>query len=55
MTGVIEAVNDFAASIPPEKVRKAVRDILTRADACIAENGGAFEHSLKRHKRNVEE
>ena len=33
---VIEAVNNFAAIIPPEKVRKAVRDILIRADACIA-------------------
>ena len=55
MNGVIDAVNEFAASIPPADVRKSVRDIYARADACISHDGGAFEHSLKRHKRNLEE
>ena len=55
MEAVVDAVNEFAANIPPSQVRKSVRDILIRADACIAENGGAFEHSLKRHKRDIEE
>ena len=39
----------------PEEIRKAVNDILPRASACIAANGGAFEYKLRKHKRDIEE
>ena len=51
----METVNEFAASLSPEEIRKAVNDILPRASACIAANGGAFEYKLRKHKRDIEE
>ena len=52
---LMETVNEFAASLSPEEIRKAVNDILPRASACIAANGGAFEYKLRKHKRDIEE
>ena len=50
-----ETVNEFAASLTPEEIKKAVGDIIPRAEACLLSNGGAFEYRLKKHKRDVEE
>ena len=50
-----ETVNSFAASLTPAEVKKAVCNILPRAEACIQANGASFEHKLKKKKRNVEE
>ena len=48
-------VTEFANSLTPEEIKKAVGDIIPRAEACIMSNGGAFEYRLKKHKRGVEE
>ena len=52
---LVDTVEQFAASLSPADVRKAVRDIRKRAAACLQENGGHFEHILKKYKRNIEE
>lgn len=50
-----QTVTEFANSLTPEEIKKAVGDIIPRAEACIMSNGGAFEYRLKKHKRGVEE
>ena len=50
-----EIVTDFALSLSPEEIRKAVNHLQVRAEVCIGENGDNFEHLLKKHKRDVEE
>ena len=52
---LVETVEQFAASLSPADVKRAVRDIRKRAAACLQENGGHFEHILKKYKRNIEE
>ena len=54
MAELVTTINDFAASIPSADVKKAVNNIMARADVCLAENGGHFEHNLKMQKRRVE-
>ena len=39
-----ETINEFAASLTPEDIRKAVGDIIPRAEACMLSNGEAFEY-----------
>ena len=50
-----EVVNDFCESLDPDEVRKAVRQIRRRAQACFEADGGHFEHNLKKKNYNVEE
>ena len=50
-----EVVNDFCESLDPDEVRKAVRHIRRRAQACFEADGGHFEHNLKKKNYNVEE
>ena len=52
---LVDTVQQFAASLSPADVRKAVRDIRKWAAACLQENGSHFEHILKKYKRNIEE
>ena len=52
---LVDTVEQFAASLSPADVKKAVRDVRKRAAACLQENGGHFEHILKKYKRNIEE
>ena len=44
-------VNDFASQLDQETVKKAVKDIITRAGCCLDNEGTAFESKLKAHKR----
>ena len=39
-----DTINEFAASLTPEDIRKAVGDIIPRAEACMLSNGEAFEY-----------
>ena len=48
---LMDTVTDYAASIPKADVRRAVNDILVRADCCIEHGGGSFEPRLKEFKR----
>ena len=41
-----KVVEDFAASITAEKLRKMARHTRRRAELCVAEKGGYFEHLL---------
>ena len=50
-----ETVNEFAASLTPEEIRKAVGDIVPKAQDCITAKGGTFEHKLYKAERNIEE
>ena len=45
-----EVVNNFCESLDPDEVRKAVRHIRRRAQACFEAEGGHFEHKLKKRK-----
>ena len=44
-------MNESTDSLEREEVRKAVRNIVKRAESCIEAKGGAFEYKLKK-KRN---
>ena len=48
---LMDTVTEYAASIPKADVRRAVNDILVRADCCIEQGGGSFEPRLKEFKR----
>ena len=50
-----ETVTDFALSLSPEEIRKAVNHVKVRAEACLSQNGDNFEHLLKKRRRDVEE
>ena len=50
-----EVVNNFCESLDPDEVRKAVRHIRRRAQACFEAEGGHFEHKLKKKNNNLEE
>ena len=50
-----ETVTEFALSLSPDEVKRAVNHIKVRAEACISENGDNFEHLLKKRRRDVEE
>ena len=41
-------VEDFAANLEPDKIRKMVRHTRKRAAACVAAQGGHFEHILSK-------
>ena len=52
----MEVVSDFVASLDPAEVRRAVRNVRTRAELCIKMDGGYFESKLKKYKQGrVEE
>ena len=44
-------VNDFASQLDQETVKKAVKDIISRAGCCLDNGGSAFESKLKAYKR----
>ena len=46
-----DTVTEFALSLSPEEIRKAVNHLQVRAEVCISENGDNFEHLLKKHKK----
>ena len=50
-----KVVNNFCESLDPDEVRKAVRHIRRRAQACFEAEGGHFEHKLKKKNNNLEE
>ena len=43
-----DCVNEFAASLSVQDVRKMTDNILKRAKYCIAEEGAHFQHKLKK-------
>ena len=47
---LIETVNDFTDSLEEVDVRKAVGNILKRAEYCIEAKGGSFEYKLKKYR-----
>ena len=44
-------VSDFASQLDKETVKKAVKDIISRAGCCLDNGGSAFESKLKAYKR----
>ena len=44
-------VNDFASQLDQETVKKAVKDIISRAGPCLDNGGSAFESKLKVYKK----
>ena len=42
-----QKVNEFAASLSVDDVRKMTDNIVKRAKLCIAENGAHFQHKMK--------
>ena len=50
-----ETVTEFALSLSPEEIRKAVNHVKVRAELCLSQNGDNFEHLLKKRRRDVEE
>ena len=44
-------VNNFASQLDQETVKKAVKDIISRAGCCLDNGGSAFESKLKAYKR----
>ena len=44
-------VNYFASQLDQETVKKAAKDIISRADCCMENGGSAFESKLKAYKR----
>ena len=44
-------VNDFAYQLEQETVKKAVKDIISRAGCCLDKGGLAFESKLKAYKK----
>ena len=44
-------VNNFASHLDQETVKKAVKDIISRAGCCLDNGGSAFESKLKAYKR----
>ena len=48
-----QVVSDFVASLDPEEVRRAVRDVRPRAELCLKMGGGHFESLLKKYKRGT--
>ena len=48
-------VNNFCESLDPDEVRRAVRHIRRRAEACIQAEGGHFEHKLKKKNNTLDE
>ena len=39
----------FAESLDPEEVYKAVDNVSVRAQVCVSQNGGQFQHRLHKH------
>ena len=46
-----ETVDEFTESLEEEEVKKAVGNIVKRAECCLKAGGGAFKYKLKK-KRN---
>ena len=44
-------VNDFASQLDQETVKKAVKDIISRAGCSLDSGGSAFESKLKAYKK----
>ena len=44
-------VNDFTSQLDQETVKKAVKDIISRAGCCLDNEGSANESKLKAYKR----
>lgn len=42
-----EVVEDFVFNMEEELVRKICRNVKKRAEMCVAQKGGNFEHLLK--------
>ena len=43
-------VEGFAESLDPEEVYKAVENVRKRAQVCVSQNGGQFQHRLHKHR-----
>ena len=54
MEELVETVNEFTDSLEREEVRKAVGNIVKRAESCIEAEGGAFEYKLKSKRNRVD-
>ena len=52
MEELVETVTEYSESIEEEEIKKAVSNILKRAEMCIEAGGGAFEHRLKKSKKS---
>ena len=48
MEELVETVNEFTDSLEREEVRKAVGNIVKRAESCIEAEWGAFEYKFKK-------
>ena len=46
LTALKEVVEDFALNMDKELVRKICRNVKKRAELCVAQKGGHFEHLL---------
>ena len=44
-------VKDFASQLDQETVKKAIKDIISRAGCYLDSGGSAFESKLKAYKR----
>ena len=43
---LVTVVEDFFENIPEDSVRKTVANIIKRAELCVSQSGGHFEHLL---------
>ena len=50
---LVNTVEKYAASLNKDQIITAVNDILSRAQACIKSDGGAFEDKLKSFKKRL--
>ena len=48
---LMETVTEYSESIEEDEVKKAVGNIVKRAQFCVEAKGGAFEHKLKKSSR----
>ena len=48
-----EVVSNFVESLDDEVVKRAVRDVRTRAELCLKMGGSHFKSQLKKYKRGT--